>query len=179
MTDVAFFGGSFNPPHTGHFAVISFLATLAFFDEVWIVPSFTHPFSKPLADYDLRLEMCSLAFTPISSKIKIMTVERDCGANPSYSLPVIRYAKTQYPYAKFWLVLGSDCQRDLPQWHRYQQLKNEVNFFFLPRPGHQDSPFPAVSSSQVRERLLCQLPCENLLKAQVFDFIREHHLYGS
>lgn len=179
MVDIAFFGGSFNPPHRGHEAVVRFLATIPFFDEVWIVPVFSHAFSKELVSYDLRLNMCELAFGDMSPKVKISSIEEECGLKPSYTLSVIRFAKSKCPQNKFWLVLGSDCQKKLPHWYEYQKLKNEVNFFFLPRPGCHESPFPSVSSSQIRESLQSDLPCESLLNPKVISKIREHHLYGS
>ena len=56
MRRVGLFGGSFNPPHVAHQLVALYvLETLV--DEVWFVPTYSHPFGKDLAAYDHRIAM--------------------------------------------------------------------------------------------------------------------------
>ncbi len=179
MRDIAFFGGAFDPPHLGHLAVIEFLNQWSLSDEVWVVPAFSHPFEKTMAPYEHRQAMCQRLIADFSSKVRVSSIEKQLGTQPTYTLEVIRLAKKQNPGARFWLVLGTDCFRSLPQWHKYQQLKNEVNFLFLPRPGFADSPFPDVTSTRVRQLLKKGASCEKLLTPEVFSYLVAKRLYAT
>ena len=59
---VAVFGGSFNPPHVAHVLACALVLAVEDVERVLVVPTFVHPFAKPLAPYDERLAMCALAF---------------------------------------------------------------------------------------------------------------------
>ncbi|EKD42179.1 MAG: hypothetical protein ACD_73C00285G0004 [uncultured bacterium] len=177
MKDIVFFGGAFDPPHLGHLAVLQFLETISRFDEVWVVPSFFHPYAKKMISYDHRIKMCELMLPYLSSKVLVSDIERQWGQHPCYTLDVIRYAKKKDPLQNFWLVVGSDCQKDLPGWYQYEKLKNEVNFFFLPRPGFKQSPFPNISSTVVRECLAKRNGMDNLVTKEILDYIIQNRLY--
>ena len=53
---VAFYGGSFHPPHLGH-AMVLWLHWCDQVDEVWLAPVYDHPFAKGrgLAPYEHRV----------------------------------------------------------------------------------------------------------------------------
>ena len=56
--EIAVFGGSFDPPHKGHKAIINELLKLDFLDLIIILPSFLNPFkNKPLFLPQKRLEL--------------------------------------------------------------------------------------------------------------------------
>ena len=43
MTAIALFGGSFNPPHVAHQLVALYVLETQPIDELWFVPTYTHP----------------------------------------------------------------------------------------------------------------------------------------
>ena len=55
---VAVYGGSFDPPHVAHGMVASWLLWTGVVDEVWLVPSFEHPFAKDMGPWTARVAMC-------------------------------------------------------------------------------------------------------------------------
>ena len=61
MTPVAFYGGSFDPPHVAHVLAVAYLAGMGQFDRVLVVPVFRHAFEKRLTPFGERLRMCELA----------------------------------------------------------------------------------------------------------------------
>lgn len=170
---IALFGSSFNPPHKGHAAVLEFLADQNLFDEIWLVPVYKHPFAKDLWPYKKRLKLAKLLLGGISHKsfknkntkqqpaiqykqqtlLKICEIEKQLGKNPSYMFDTASVLKKKYPKKIFTLILGSDCKKDLSKWHRYTELKKLIRFYFVPRKGFENSPFPKVSSTQIRARL--------------------------
>ena len=52
MTTVALFGGSFNPPHIAHQMVALWVLETQAVDGLWMLPTWRHPFGKPLVDHE-------------------------------------------------------------------------------------------------------------------------------
>ena len=63
---VGIFGLSANPPtgYQGHLGVVNFLISLDKFDEIWIMPVYSHIYmsKKSLLSYEHRFHMCGLNF---------------------------------------------------------------------------------------------------------------------
>ena len=55
------FGGSFNTPHVAHVLACALVLTLEDVDRLLVVPTYQHPFAKPLEPFDDRVRMCELA----------------------------------------------------------------------------------------------------------------------
>src|SRR6185436_4830908 len=58
---VAILGGSFDPPHLGHILLSQWVLAGYPIDELWWMPSHTHPWQKSLSPIKLRQAMCRLA----------------------------------------------------------------------------------------------------------------------
>ncbi len=78
---VALLGGSFNPPHVGHLLAAHYVRASQPVDEVWLMPSFHHPFGKQLTSFEHRLAMCELLCADTSGWLKATTVERELGGD--------------------------------------------------------------------------------------------------
>ena len=48
LMKIAILGSSFDPPHIGHALIAIQVKELFKMDEVWLMPSFIHPFGKKL-----------------------------------------------------------------------------------------------------------------------------------
>jgi nicotinate-nucleotide adenylyltransferase len=70
--NIAILGGSFDPPHRGHVIIAKRLLKLTNFDEVWLMPLFSHPFNKNLSHPSKRLEM--IMFLE-SGNVKVSDIE--------------------------------------------------------------------------------------------------------
>lgn len=51
---VALYGGAFDPPHKGHISIIENLASMAFINEIWLLPSGDRSDKKLLLNKDER-----------------------------------------------------------------------------------------------------------------------------
>lgn len=174
---IALFGGSFNPPHWGHRQVVDTLRGLNQFDEVWVVPTFAHPFDKTLIAFHHRKTMCELTFGLFAPSVKICSIEEELKQVPSYTVDGVDALKKKFPDHQWTVVVGSDCRRQLDQWKDYQRLKNEVAFFFIPRPGFEDSPFMAISSSEIRKLISEGRVYSKYVTPEVARYIEENNLY--
>lgn len=83
---VAIYGGSFNPPHIGHGMVAAWLRWTDFTDQVWLMPTFSHAFSKSLADFTERLAWCAALAEDVGPWVQVTDIEQK-------ALNVIRYEK--------------------------------------------------------------------------------------
>lgn len=71
---VAFFLGSFDPPHIGHGYVVS--KALESMDFVVVVPTMQNPWKeRKSTDFELRCQMCEKTFLPLGESVLINDIE--------------------------------------------------------------------------------------------------------
>ena len=175
---IGLFGASFNPPHNGHLAVLSDLAKLSIFDEIWAVPVFSHAFGKKLESFEHRLNMLKLLLAEIPiHKIHISTIEQELNKSPTYTFDVVSALKERHPDIEFHLIVGSDIKNELDKWHRIQELRNISPFYFIAREGYEHSKYPEVSSSDIRDKITQHANITHLVPAKIAEYIQIHHLY--
>ena len=177
LKSIALFGGSFDPPHWAHRQVLEYLCGLPQFHEVWMVISFDHPFEKNLLPFDKRKEMCELTIAGLGEKVKISGIEGELSQSPSYMIDTVLELKKRNPDCRFVIVLGSDCKKELVQWRDIEKLKKEAEFFYIPRPGFNPSPFMNISSTQIRQWVRENKPYTKYLVPEVYEYIHMNRLY--
>lgn len=179
---VAVYGGSFNPPHVAHQLALAYVLGTARVDEVWMVPTFKHPFDKPLAPFSDRAQMCELTASPFKA-VRVSRVEEELGGE-SYTLRTMRALTERHPDHRFALVIGADLVAERERWHGWPELEELVPFIVI---GRQGSPaasaapggitLPELSSTLVRQRLAAGEAVDALVAAPVVDYIRARGLY--
>jgi nicotinate-nucleotide adenylyltransferase len=177
---VALFGGSFNPPHVAHQLVALYVLETQPIDELWLVPCFKHPFEKALESFEDRFEMCTRAAAALGPRVRVSDCERRLGGE-SRTLRTVNALRAENPGAELSLIVGADLVRELPSWYRAEELRRLVRFIVVGRAGFDGGAgpaMPAVSSSEVRERLRQGQPVDTLLPRSVLDYVRERKLYG-
>ena len=181
---IVLFGGTFDPPHTGHVAFCRALVDDPSFDEVWILPSFKHPFGKEAAPFKHRLAMCSAAFEDLGPKLKVRDDESKVGGD-GFTVDLLRFLRSRYPTYAFTLALGADNYSQRHRWQDFDTAKKIAEVRFYGRRGWEaetehlglDTPFPKVSSQEIREIIKSgDIPSE-LLPRAVYEYIQEHKLY--
>lgn len=179
---VAFFGGSFNPPHIGHFLAAAYLLATQDVDEVRVVPCFRHPFDKALLPFEHRFRMCELAMGWLPGVV-VSPVERELGGE-SRTLRTILHLMQQEPGSQFRLVIGADVLKERSLWYGFDRLEQIAPPIVLGRAGIKEEGAPApvlpeVSSSEVREFLRegRRDELENLVPRAVLSYIDAHDLY--
>ncbi len=151
---VAFFGGSFNPPHVAHVLACTYALSTALADRVLVVPVFQHPFDKPLAPFEDRLAMARLALDWIPG-VEVSDVEREL-STPSLTLNTLEHLSRENPGCQLRLMVGSDVLFEAQKWHAFDAICAIAPPLVLGRVGykHPDAPvavLPDLSSTKVRE----------------------------
>ncbi len=151
---VAFFGGSFNPPHVAHVLACTYALSTGLADRVLVVPVFQHPFDKPLAPFEDRLAMARLALDWIPG-VEVSEVERGL-STPSLTLNTLEHLSRENPDWQLRLMVGSDVLFEAQKWHAFDAICAIAPPLVLGRVGyeHSDAPvavLPDLSSTKVRE----------------------------
>jgi nicotinate-nucleotide adenylyltransferase len=179
---VAIFGGSFNPPHVAHVLAAVYVLSTEPVDQVLIVPVYRHPFSKELASFEDRLEMCRRAFAWIP-RVAVSAVERDLEGE-SLTLRTLEHLALLHPDWSMRLLIGADVVNDLPKWHRFDRISEIAPPIIVGRAGvvAEGTPepiLPRVSSTEVRDALAQgdHDRLEKLVPRDVLSLIEERGLY--
>jgi nicotinate-nucleotide adenylyltransferase len=179
---IAFFGGSFNPPHIAHVLAVVYALSVEAIDEVLVVPVFQHPFSKELVDFDARLEMCRLAVGWIPGA-RISDVERELGGE-SRTLRTLEHLTATHPDWRMRLLVGADVLGDLPKWHRFDRIAEIAPPIVLGRAGINaagapEAVLPKISSTEIREALAADdiEAVRSRVPSAVIEYIQRNGIY--
>jgi nicotinate-nucleotide adenylyltransferase len=173
---IALFGGSFDPPHLGHVLAATYARVVGRADEVWILPVARHAFGKPISPWEQRWRLCQAAF----GDLPFARLRDDERRNADgYTIDLVEKLGREHPEHRWLLVGGSDMVQEMPTWHRGAELRPLVEVIAIPRRGFDDHPaaLPAISSSQVRERLVQGGEAGNLLPPKVAELIAANSWY--
>jgi nicotinate-nucleotide adenylyltransferase len=177
---VAILGGSFNPPHMGHLLAAHYVWATEEVDEVWLMPSFQHPFRKALAPFEDRLAMCELLCRDTSGWMKTSRVEQELGGE-GRTIDTVLCLKERYPQATFAWIVGSDLLGDLPKWKRSEELQQLIRFIVVHRAGFpsgaQGPALVEVSSTDVRRRIGAGEAVGGLVPRSVLAYLHQRRLY--
>jgi len=135
---VAFFGGSFDPPHLGHLAVAGAARAGLRLDKVLFAPVGAQPL-KPggsTASFDDRVAMTRLAIAGEEGfEISLADAPRLDGA-PNYTLETLRSLRAELGAdSKLFCLMGADSFFGLRNWHRAAEIPFAAPLVVASRPG--------------------------------------------
>jgi nicotinate-nucleotide adenylyltransferase len=179
---VALLGGSFNPPHVGHLLAAQYVHATQPVDEVWLVPSYRHPFGKELVAFEHRVRMCQLLCEETSGWLKTSEVERDVPGE-GRTIHLIELLRDVRPELELFLVIGSDILKDLPSWKDFDRVEQLARVLVLYRAGYPSEraigpPLAQISSTEVRAALEQGKGAEAWVPARALEYAAAHHLYS-
>jgi nicotinate-nucleotide adenylyltransferase len=134
---IAFFGGSFDPPHRGHLAIARAARKALALDEVWFAPVGAQPLrSAATASYADRCAMTRLAIRN-SRGFRLSTLDApQPDSKPNYTADtLVRMRESLRKPDKLFLLIGADSLLTLPQWHRPEEIPFLAQIIVAARPG--------------------------------------------
>lgn len=190
---VALLGGSFNPPHVCHLLLSIYLLETMPLDAVCWLPVFRHAFAKDagLAPFSDRLAMAEAAAAG-DPRIEVNAIESRL-PSPSYTVDTLAALEREHGDTAFSFVIGGDLLPELPLWHRWEELRERLEFVVVGRgepidpaalpPGGRfhvrDFHLPRLSSSSLRDALRRGEDVSASVPAAVLRYLRAHpELYG-
>jgi nicotinate-nucleotide adenylyltransferase len=181
--EIALLGGSFNPPHAAHVMAAWWALATQGVREVWLLPTWRHPFGKELAPWEDRVRMCQLAVAQLRGA-QVCTAEEALRDDPlcGRTARTLEYLVEQHPQRRFALLVGADILPETPRWYRWDRVTELARLVVVGRQGYQGGEEPAlpdISSSGIRERLERGLPVDGLVPRAVIAHLRSRGLYGT
>ena len=149
---IAFYGGSFDPPHSGHLAIAHALLRRFELDEFVFLPAFHAPHKKramPTSAFD-RYAMLSL-MTANERRISLSKLEVE-QASPTYTVDTLLKLKSILRDSRIFFVMGADSWSQIRTWREWESVLTLTDQIVVTRPG-----FPlAVEhvTSEIRERIV-------------------------
>lgn len=139
---VAFFGGSFDPPHLGHLAVARAARAAFALDTVLFAPVGMQPLKPdgPVASFEDRLAMTRLAITGEPGfAVSLADAPKPAGdrrAAPNYSIDTLKHLRRSLAPGSFlFCLMGSDSFYGLRHWHRAAEIPFVAPLIVASRPG--------------------------------------------
>jgi nicotinate-nucleotide adenylyltransferase len=135
---VAFFGGSFDPPHLGHLGVARAAQAALSLDSVLFAPVGTQPL-KPQgteASFEDRLAMTRMAIASEPGfDLSMADAPQPSGA-PNYTLETLLALRYQLPpNTTLFCLMGADSFAGFRRWHRAAEIPFVAPLIIASRPG--------------------------------------------
>jgi len=125
----AIFGGSFDPPHSGHLQVIQQAIISLNIDKLIVVPAFLNPFKMGnKAPANLRLKWLK-QMTADMPLVEVSSFEIDQNRAVASIETVEHFQDEDVTY----LIIGADNLQDLCKWKRFQELNKKVTWVVATR----------------------------------------------
>lgn len=186
---IGLYFGSFNPIHTGHLIVASYVANHTDCQQVWFVVSPQNPLksSSVLLNEYQRLHLVRLAVED-DLRLKAADVEFKL-PRPSYTIDTLTYLQEKYPQHEFVIIMGSDSFQNLPRWKNFELLVKNYAFIIYTRPGFElkdhhgaklrllNAPLLQLSATEIRENIRSGKSIRYLVPDAVREEIEQNHYY--
>jgi len=125
----AIFGGSFDPPHSGHLEIIQQAIISLNIDKLIVVPAFLNPFkSKSEAPSHLRLKWLK-EMTKEMPKVQVSSFEIDLN-RPVPSIETVKHFQDE---DETYFIIGADNLQKLSLWKNFAELDALVTWVVATR----------------------------------------------
>ena len=130
---VGLFGGSFNPPHSGHLHVAETARIRLGLDKVvWLV-SPQNPLKSARETVPLSERMALVRELAKGPDMVVSDFETRAGLN--WTVDTLRLLKSRYPTVKFIWVMGSDNLMGFHHWKGWTDIARLMPMAVVARPG--------------------------------------------
>jgi nicotinate (nicotinamide) nucleotide adenylyltransferase len=138
LPTVAVFGGSFNPVHEGHLAIVRALAADPEVQRVLVVPAHRSPFKGAGAPLPaaLRWEMLRRALAGLP-RVALSDVELH-RPPPSYTVDTLHALAAWLPGARLMFALGWDAFAEFRGWYRAAEILSLAGLVVFDRADSPD-----------------------------------------
>lgn len=199
MSRIAMFGGSFNPVHQGHKALVHRMIEAFSLDRVYVIPTFCTPLkdNTPMVTASHRFNMCKLAFADVD-RVVVSDIEI-IRQGKSYTVDTLCEISKLHPDDELFLIVGADSFMQLPLWFKAEEIfcratvltiaRGEVDYQkllaqktllqkeFNANTFVLEKPVAQVSSTQVRNLIFEKADFSHLLSNEVSEYIIRNGLY--
>lgn len=147
MSRIAFFGGTFDPVHSGHLLIATTLVEQFALDRFVFIPAFHAPHKpdRPPTSAFHRYAMLCLA-TAGNDRVYVSTLEIKKGER-RFTIDTLSELEAEFNTCERFFVMGSDSWADIRTWRDWEQVLLSVNHIVVSRPGF------ALSTEHITESI--------------------------
>jgi nicotinate-nucleotide adenylyltransferase len=133
---IAIFGGSFDPIHIAHVAIVKEVLKKLDIEKVIVVPTYLNPFKSSFyLNPKTRFNLIKKVFKEFE-KVQVCDYEIN-QEKTSYSIDTVNYLKNLYNPSKIYLIIGEDNLETLDKWYEIDKLKELVEFVVATRKSFE------------------------------------------
>lgn len=179
------FGGSFDPIHKGHKAIVKAALEQGLAKRIIVMPLGLAPHKKrymSMATY--RLHMTELAMSKFP-EVQISDYEIKRPGRYSYTIDTIRHFKEEFANrakkVKIVLLYGSDALYTIEDWHKPAEIMREARLLVAMR-GDEDIAKAEMRAQELRDKYgakikLFTMPPHNISSTEIRDKIKRGEDY--
>jgi len=180
MKTIGIFGGTFDPPHIGHYAIAEKVILTGLCDYVCWLPVKVHAFDKNPTAFKYRSEMVNLL---IVNRNDMFVSEAELLVdNSQYTHNVLRYLAELYTGYNLRFIVGADQHKLIHKWNNFDEIRRIAPPIWVSR-GTTVIPEPTIiidistSSTLIRNKIKLGEDVSNFIHEKVYTFIKENGLY--
>jgi len=147
MKRVGILGGSFDPPHIGHFLIAQDVLEILGLDELYFLVTYRPPHRKIRADFEDRIKMVELMLP--GPPFYVSDFESRLKFAPTYTAIVLAEWKKRRKDEELFFIMGSDQFVNIDTWYEYESLFEFANIVVCER---EKKPIP--KDFKFKERVL-------------------------
>ena len=199
MKRIGIYGGTFNPPHTGHIQGASYAINALELERLLLIPSCISPHKMLPENSPTPAQRAQMLAIAAGEKMEVSDLELRRGGT-SYTYETVEQIAAQYPECELVLLMGTDMFLSFLTWKEPERILQKASLGVLYR-GDKDeqsqieeqkkilesqgakvyqveNPVTAISSTQLR-RMLAFRCTSSFLPEGVEAYIRENGFYGT
>lgn len=163
---IAIFGGSFDPPHKGHQAIVDEALRGLDIDKLMVVPTFLNPFkTRSFATPQQRLKWTKEIFKSCP-KIIVDDYEIREG-KATTTAQTLRHFQNEYEVK--YIIIGADNLASIDKWYNFDALNEEVTWVVATRTGY------GVHTSMLKHFILLEVK-EDVSSTQIRTAVDIKHI---
>ena len=197
---IGIFGGTFDPPHNGHYKYACEAMEKFELDRLIVIPASIppHKADKGISDGADRLKMAEMLFSD-DPRVEVSDMELN-RQGKSYTVDTVKELCEKYPDDELYFLMGSDMLLSFHLWKDPEEIIKYVRIGAVTRCGEVDKneleeyakthfsdsidrfsfcDFEPVelSSTQVRNAVKSSESIDSMVNSQVEAYIKEKGLY--
>lgn len=203
---IGIYGGTFNPPHLGHFVAAKHAVQVLGLDKLLLIPAAIPPHKAlpegtPSPEHRLAMVKLMADAMALPDVVEVSDLELK-RKGKSFTSDTLMELHRQYPDAELWLLMGTDMFLTLHLWHEPKTILNlagvcafgrteqDGEALFAPQREYLAREFGArvvtitlpglveISSTRLRALLAGGSGRDYLIPA-VYGYLLRHQLYGT
>lgn len=199
------FGGSFDPPHLGHKALVETALQELVLDELWVIPA-GQPVHRKLTQEISANQRLRWVERMFADMVNVRVLDWEVSQPQAVAtIETMQKVSEQNQVLPIWLM-GMDAWQGLPDWVAYPEHKKYCDIAVFPRRheawvSHQDwsmvmdvrelscaqggqvymskAVLPDISATQIRDKVMAGEDVSSILDAQSADEIQTAYYRSS